>query len=176
MGGEQGQATVEHVGIVLAVALLLGALAGAIGSHSAAGELARAVSEAIGRALGVGSGSTRLTQPRSGGPEPTAAEVARLLRALDPTIPIDARPTLRDLRIDLAARLGTAQGEALFQRLVAAEVGTLLPQAREEREYRGFWGRPPNGATFLPPARARPIDSERPTGPLDVHVVGAQES
>jgi hypothetical protein len=174
MRGERGQATVEQVGIVLAVALLVGGLAGVLGARSSVAGVARSLTAAIAGAIGlkVASGAPSLRAL----PEATAREVAQFLRANDAQVDVDHRPTLRDVQLELDERLGPEQGEAVFHQLVLDQARSVLPQAAALREYRGFWGRPPDSGSFLPPARARPIDSERPAGQLSVHVVGAQES
>ena len=98
---DHGQATVEAVGITLAVALLLGGLAGVFGGAGIAGRVADAVASALAGAIGL----ARTSAPRA--PDrPTANELARFQAAIDPTRRLDDRPTLHDVRLSLRERLG----------------------------------------------------------------------
>src|SRR4051812_37842312 len=110
MGGERGQATVEQVGIVLAVAVLVGLLATDLARRGVGLAVARSLTQAVLRAVHVGGGSGG----RGGAaiPEATAHEVARFAEAVDGTIAVDERPTLRDVRLELIERLGAKDGEA----------------------------------------------------------------
>src|SRR3954452_15890773 len=116
MQREHGQATIEHVGIVLAVALLAGAVAALLSGGRLGTGLARAVTAALERALGF----TRASGPASA-LAASPAQLALFGIATDPSVAEDRRPTLRDVRLHFEQELGTAQGDALFRQLLLDE-------------------------------------------------------
>src|SRR5690242_12215234 len=174
MGGEYGQATVEHVGTLLLVGLLLGAVAAGLLRLGIGASVAGALRTAIERVAHLGTGTSSSTAVAVA--PPTAEEQTRLLAAMDSSIPIDSRPTLHDIRLELVERLGEKDGAATFEELVRGRAVELLPQSTQTRDYRGFIGRPPSSGSVAPPAELRPIDREAPVGPVSVHIVGTGES
>jgi hypothetical protein len=168
MRTDRGQATVEHVAIVLVVAVLVGAIAGAM-TTGAAGGLGTAVADAITRAIG-------WTHDRGEAlPQPTLEELSRYALAIDPSVPEDERPTLRDVRLEMEARLGVEQGDALWNRLAYDQALSLLPDSHGPHRYRGFIDLAPGDWTFEPVTDGI-IDVESPKGPVTTHVVRATEA
>src|SRR5262245_10239648 len=122
MQREHGQATVEHVGIVLAVALLAGSVAALLSGGRLGSGLARAVGAALERALSF----TRASGPESA-LAATPAQLALFGIATDPAVAEDRRPTLRDVRLHFEDELGVEEGDGLFRRLLLEEVVSLRP-------------------------------------------------
>ena len=120
MGSQTGQATVEHVGMVLAVALLMGGVAAAL-AHAG---IAAAIAGRVAQAFDLGpSRSDRIAVPALG----TDAEWRFARMAVASRLPDAARPTLRDLRLRLIDRLGIGRGEEVFDRMLADAVDVVLP-------------------------------------------------
>jgi hypothetical protein len=172
MRGERAQATVEHVGAVLAVALLAGAVVALLGDGRLASGVARAVGAALDRALGFSLGTRSApTQIRA-----TPAQLALFGAATDPSMPEDQRPTLRDVRLRLEEELGREAGDALFRQMLLGEVAALRPGTRQEMRFAPTLGAIMSPETLF--ARAPPSgpsDSERPTGDTTLHVTTAAE-
>jgi hypothetical protein len=166
---ERAQATIEAIGIAVAIALLAGGLAGALGAAGPAASLARAIVRAL---------STDIA-PVAGRPAPVeagAAELAAFALAVQPGLPDDSRPTLRDVRLQLEQAHGAEAGDRLLDRLLTAEAESLLPAALRPTAYRNVPGPAPRGPdAFASPARGAPRQVESPAGPLQLRVVSASE-
>jgi hypothetical protein len=170
MQREHGQATVEHVGIVLAVALLMGAVAALLSSGRLGDGLARAVTAALDGALGFTRGGPASALAAS------PAQLALFGIATDPSVADDRRPTLRDVRLRFEEQLGTDAGDALFRQLLLEEVVSLRPGTHQTMRFAPTLGaimspetvfaRPPPGSTY---------DTERPAGATTLHVTSAAE-
>src|SRR5262249_30649425 len=153
MHPERGQATVEHVALVLAVALLVGGVAGAL-ARGPAEDLARALAGAL-------SGAIAALTLRGGGDGDAvvaAAEQAYLPLATDEQVTADERPTLRDVRLRLEQRLGPDGGRAAFARLATEHAAALLPAAGRPTAYRSRVGPINDPARWFAP----PVAGERP--------------
>jgi hypothetical protein len=166
---ERAQATIEAVGIAVAVALLAGGLAGALGAAGPAASLAGAIARAVSAALG----------PVAGRPAPVEAapaELAAFALAVQPGLPADSRPTLRDVRLQLEQAHGADAGDRLLDRLLTAEAESLLPTSEQATAYRNVPGPAPRGPdAFARPAPDATRQVESPAGPLQIRVVSASE-
>jgi hypothetical protein len=171
MQREHGQATVEHVGIVLAVALLAGAVAALLGGGRLGTGLARAVTAALERALAF----SRASGPASA-LAASPAQVALFGIATDPSVARDRRPTLRDVRLQFEEELGTAQGDALFRQLLLDEVVALRPGTYQTTRFAPTFGAIVSPETvFARPPPGSSYDTERPVGKTTLHVTSAAE-
>jgi hypothetical protein len=175
MRSESGQATVEQVGIVLAVALLVGALAGALASADAGAAVARSLASAVGGALdGLLGGRVQHDAPALD--DPTAAELGELALAQDPMVEEGQRPTLRDVRLRMEARLGVERGDVLFRRLLGEPALQLLPAISQPTRYIGYNSVPAPGYASRAPPPGSAGDTETPTGPATFHVITARDA
>jgi len=121
MGNQAGQATVEHVGLVLAIALLLGGVAATLAHVGIAATLA----QGIARAWDLRQSDQHASrEPLALG---TDAEWRFARLAVASRLPDAVRPTLRDLRLRLVDRLGLARGEEVFGRMLGDAVDVALP-------------------------------------------------
>jgi hypothetical protein len=171
MQREHGQATVEHVGIVLAVALLAGAVAAVLSGGRLGTGLARAVTAAFERALGF----TRASGPGSG-LTASAAQLALFGIATDASVAEDRRPTLRDVRLHFEEELGGAEGDALFRQLLLEQVVGLRPGTHQTMRFAPTLGAIMSPETaFARPPPGSSYDSERPVGETTLHVTSAAE-
>jgi hypothetical protein len=171
MQREHGQATVEHVGIVLAVALLVGAVAALLSGGRLGTGLARAVTAALERALELGRTSGSDSTPAA-----SPAQLALFGIATDPSVAEDSRPTLRDVRLHFEQELGTAEGDALFRRLLLEEVVGLRPGTHQSMRFAATLGAIMSPETaFARPPPGRSYDTERPVGDTTLHVTSAAE-
>jgi len=119
MRSAHGQATVEYVGVLLLVAVLIGALTGALG---APGAIAASITHAVLGAIGIEESEQAAASAR-----PSAAEREAFARAVDRNVaPVD-RPSLRDVRLALIARHGDAQGRAIYRQLILDDLRTVVP-------------------------------------------------
>jgi hypothetical protein len=167
MGSQTGQATVEHVGMVLAVALLMGGVAAAFAHAGIASMLANRVA----RAFDLGSSrSDAIAAPALG----TDAEWRFARMAVASRLPDAARPTLRDLRLRLIDRLGRTSGEEVFGRMLTDAVDVALPGsiAGSVTSYRDG-GDTIAGPVMFDPARAMARIEERALATRTVSPVGA---
>jgi hypothetical protein len=122
MWSESGQGTVEYIGIVLVVAVLLGAIAGGLGVPALGVRIAASV---VGTFAGTLAGGT--SDGGSAGARPSAEEQAAFDEAINAGIPPDDRPSLADIRRSLIARHGDETGRELYRRLVVASVRATIP-------------------------------------------------
>jgi hypothetical protein len=119
MRSAHGQATVEYVGVLLVVAVLIGALTGGLGLP---GSIAASITHAFLGAIGIERSEQAAADAR-----PSAAEREAFARAVDRSVaPVD-RPSLRDVRLALIAQHGDAQGQAIYRRLILDDLGRVVP-------------------------------------------------
>jgi len=171
MRREGGQATVEHVGVVLAVALLAGAVLALLGGGRLASGVARAVGAALERAL-----SFARADDAPAAVEASPAQLALFGAATDPSMPEDRRPTLRDVRLQFEEQLGEAAGDALFRRLLLAEVESLRPGTHATTHFAPTLGAIMSPETvFARPPPGGDFDTEDPSGDTTIHVTSAAE-
>jgi len=119
MQSASGQGTVEYVGVLLLVAVLIGALAGGIGVPRATAGIASSIARAILGAIGSG-GSASVAGPSS-------SERAAFARATDPRVPPDDRSSLRDVRLSLIAAHGEVRGRQIYRELVLDDLRRVVP-------------------------------------------------
>lgn len=117
---QRGQATIEAIALTAAVALLALALGVGLARPGLATRLGRSVAAAIDGAL--------MSEPMVARALP--AELALFDEALAVDTPDDLRPSLRDLRIALRARLGDEASTTLLDRLLAERADLFLPASR----------------------------------------------
>ena len=120
MSAERAQGTVEYVGVLLVVAVLLGAIVSAVGMPGATAGLASSFARAIASALGVRA-------PGRGEPSPSASDEAMFARATDGGVAPDDRPSLRDVRLDLIVAHGDERGRAIYRALVLEGLRRVVP-------------------------------------------------
>jgi hypothetical protein len=122
MGSTRGQGTVEYVGVLLLVAVLLGAIAGGIGVPRISAGIASSITRALLGAIGLGEPDRRVAEVR-----PSAEDREAFARATDAALDPDERPSLRDVRLALVARHGAARGQAVYRGLVLDELLQTVP-------------------------------------------------
>lgn len=148
--GTTGQATVEWVGLVVAVALL-GAAVGLAVRHDLPDRIAGALLAAF-----------HPEEPATGAPQASEATLAYARAALSPTQDA-ASPGLHSARALLVAELGPTAGPRLLDDLLVADLAARRPE----------WF----GVQQLPLRRVQPAGVSRgvrtttPAGPVVVHVV-----
>jgi hypothetical protein len=120
MRAERAQGTVEYVGVLLVVALLLSGVVGAFGVPAAAAGLTASVGRALTSAFGVDPAPPAHVQA-------SAADEARFARAIDGGVAPDDRPSLRDVRLDLIAEHGDERGRQVFRALVLESLRRVVP-------------------------------------------------
>jgi hypothetical protein len=174
-----GQGTVEYVGVLLLVAVLVVAIAGGVGVP----RLTAGIASSIGRAL---LGAIGATDAGPGGA--SASERAAFARALDAGIPADDRRSLRDVRLALVASHGDERGRAIYRELVldslrrvvpglggATAFGTasheLLPHATGEVFQQAIEAR-----SLMAPTSGDPGEIETPLGRPNAHVITVDEA
>jgi hypothetical protein len=119
MRSTRGQATVEYVGVLLVVAVLIGAITGGFGLP---GSIAASITHAFLGAIGIEQSGQAAPDAR-----PSAAEREEFARAVDRSVaPVD-RPSLRDVRLALIAQHGDAQGQTIYRQLVLDDLGRVVP-------------------------------------------------
>jgi hypothetical protein len=182
MWSERGQGTVEYVGIVLVVAVLLGAIAGGLGAPTLGAQLAASVAGALVQALGESFGREPGTTGAS------AAEQAAFARAIDAGVSPDERPSLRDVELDLIARHGAPTGRSIFRQLVVGELRSVVPGLGQPYLFATAVGSFPwNDTSSLgafihvqqalrPPAAGDAGEYETPTTQPNAHVVTVSEA
>jgi hypothetical protein len=160
MRSASGQGTVEYLGVLLVVAVLIGAVAGGFGVPRLTAEIASSITRAFLGKVGI----MERSQDASGA-RPSAADRAAFARAVDPAVSPDDRPSLRDVRLALLGQYGDDRGREIYRKLVLADLRAAVP---------GLGG-PTLFATATPGLRPRgvlgptlPINSElslvRPSG------------
>jgi hypothetical protein len=119
MRSAHGQATVEYVGVLLVVAVLIGAITGGLGVP---GTIAASITHAFLGAIGIEESEKAAAYAR-----PSAAEREAFARAVDRSVaPVD-RPSLRDVRVALIAQHGDAQGRAIYRQLILDDLRKVVP-------------------------------------------------
>jgi hypothetical protein len=122
MHSARGQGTVEYVGVLLLVAVLIGAIAGGFGVPRMSAGIASSITHALLGAIGLRAPDRRVADGR-----PSADERAAFARATDPALGPDERPSLRDVRLALVARHGAAHGQAVYRELVLDDLRLTVP-------------------------------------------------
>jgi hypothetical protein len=122
MGSTRGQGTVEYVGVLLLLVVLLGAIAGGIGVPRISAGIASSITHALLGAIGLGEPDRRIADV-----QPSAEDRDAFARATDAALDPDERPSLRDVRLALVARHGAALGQAVYRRLVLDELRLTVP-------------------------------------------------
>jgi hypothetical protein len=180
MHGESAQGTVEYIGVLLVVAVLLGALVAAFGVPASTTRIAASLVHAFSSALGV-------TTPASTTAPPSAQDEARFARAVDAGVAPDDRPSLRDVRLDLIAAHGDAPGREIYRALVLENLRRVVPGLAGPTLFGTIDHDPaPRGfetvdALILrlhalgPPAGDDPGELETPLGKPNAHVVTERE-
>jgi hypothetical protein len=183
MRSASGQGTVEYIGVLLLVAVLIGAVAGGFGLPRLTADIASSITRAFLGKVGVVESPQGAASWR-----PSAADRAAFARAVDPALSPDDRPSLRDVRLTLIGQYGDDRGRAVYRELILADLRAAVP---------GLGG-PTLFATATPGLRPRgvlerflPIDSalslvrpagydrgevETPIGPPNAHVVTLSEA
>jgi hypothetical protein len=180
MSAERGQGTVEYVGVLLVVAVLLGAIVSAVGMPGATAGLASSFVRALSGAFGVGTaGRTDVT--------PSASEEALYARATDGGVAPDDRPSLRDVRLDLIAAHGDERGRAIYRELMLEGLRRVVPGLGAptrfgtiDRDASSFGYSSVDQLTsrlraLSQPAGDDPGELETPVGEPDAHVVSEAE-
>jgi hypothetical protein len=180
MHGESAQGTVEYVGVLLVVAVLLGALVAAFGVPASTTRIATSLVRALSSALGVATPANTTAQP-------SAEDEARFARATDAGVAPDDRPSLRDVRLDLIAAHGDAPGRQIYRALVLQNLRRLVPGLAGPTRFGTIDHDPaPRGfetvdALILrlhalgPPRGDDPGELETPLGEPNAHVVTERE-
>lgn len=123
MGSERGQGTVEYVGIVLLVAVLVGAIAGGFGLPQLTAGIASSITRAFLGATGITESAHEAAYSR-----PSSADRAAFARAADVALAPDDRPSLRDVRLELMRRYGDDRGRAVYRRLIVDDLRRTVPE------------------------------------------------
>jgi hypothetical protein len=180
MRSESAQASIEYVGVLLLVAALVGGIVGAFGAPTLATRIAASVVRAVVDAIG--------QSDDHGIVRPSASEQGMFDSAVDPKLPPDDRPSLRDVRLLLIAQHGDELGRRLYSELVLDNVRKAVPEL----------GRPTRFATAGPdvvvprvppnlqridvehslsaPAEGDAGEIETPTGTPNIHVVTVSDA
>jgi hypothetical protein len=183
MRSASGQGTVEYLGVLLVVAVLIGAVAGGFGLPRLTAEIASSIARAFLGKVGMTERGQDAADSRA-----SDADRAAFARAIDPAISPDDRPSLRDVRLELMRQHGDDRGRAIYRELILADLRGAVP---------GLVG-PTLFATATPGLRQRgvlepslPINSElslarpagydqgeieTPIGPPNAHVVTLSEA
>jgi hypothetical protein len=122
MRSERGQGTVEYVGLVLLVAVLIGAVAGGLGLPQLTAGIASSITRAVLGATGITGSAQEATYSR-----PSAADRAEFARASDSALAPDDRPSLRDVRLALMRRHGDDRGRAIYRQLIIDDLRNAVP-------------------------------------------------
>jgi hypothetical protein len=181
MHGERAQGTVEYLGVLLVVGLLLGAIAAAFGVPTSTAGIATSFVRALSGALGAPAPS------RSATPLPSEEDAARFARATDAGVASDDRPSLGDVRLALVDEHGDVHGRLIYRELVVAQLRRVVPGLDRPTRFGTIDHDPvPQGiatadALILrlhalgPPAGGDPGEIETALGEPDVHVVTQSE-
>jgi hypothetical protein len=122
MRSASGQGTVEYLGVLLVVAVLIGAVAGGFGLPRLTAEIASSITRAFLGKVGV----TERAQDAAGS-RASAADRAAFARAVDPAVSPDDRPSLRDVRLALIGQHGDDRGRAIYRELILADLRAAVP-------------------------------------------------
>jgi hypothetical protein len=181
MHGERAQGTVEYLGVLLVVGLLLGTIAAAFGVPTSTARIATSFVRALSGALGASA------PPRSASPLPSEEDAARFARATDAGVAPDDRPSLRDVRLELVAEHGDVRGRLIYRELVVAQLRRVVPGLDGPTRFGTIDHDPiPHGIATAdalimrlhalgPPAGGDPGELETALGKPDVHVVTQSE-
>ena len=122
MRSERGQGTVEYVGLLLLVAVLLGAIAGGFGLPQLTAGIASSITRSFLGATGI------VKRPQEAAfARPSAADRAAFARASDTSVSPDGRPSLKDVRLALMQQHGDEQGRAIYRELILDELRAAVP-------------------------------------------------
>ena len=183
MRSASGQGTVEYIGVLLVVAVLIGAVAGGFGLPRLTADIASSITRAFLGKVGV----TESTQDAASS-RPSAADRAAFARAVDPAVSPDDRPSLRDVRLALIRQHGDDRGRAIYRELILADLRgavpglggpTLFATATSGLPGRGVPQRllPINGdLSLVRPAGDDQGEVETPIGEPNAHVVTLSEA
>jgi hypothetical protein len=183
MPSERGQGTVEYVGVLLLVAVLLGAVAGGFGLPQLTAGIASSITRSFLGATGIRQSAQEAAFAR-----PSAADRAAFARASDAAIAPDDRPSLRDVRLALMRQHGDERGRAIYRQLIldalkAAVPGlggpTLFATATPGLRKPGVLERylPINsGLSLVAPSSSDPGEVETPVSQPNAHVVTVSEA
>jgi len=177
MQGERAQGTVEYVGVLLVVAVLLGAIAATFGVPSSTARLGAAFTQAIVSAFGLSSAHG------SAHDEPTPDDHALFARATDSAVAPDDRPSLPDVRLRLIAEHGDDDGRRVYRTLVLEGLkvvpgfgrATLLGTADLRPSGSAIYRAISRARSLLRPVAGDPGELETPTSAPNVHVVTTAE-
>jgi hypothetical protein len=183
MPGERAQGTVEYVGVLLLVAVLLGAIAGGFGLP----QLTAGVASSITRSF-LGASGIRQSPEQAAFARPTAADRAAFARASDTALSPNDRPSLRDVRLALMRQHGDEQGRAIYRQLILDELKATVPGLAGPTVYAtatpGF--RQPGvlerylpinaGLSLAAPSAGDPGEVETPVSEPNAHVVTVSEA
>jgi hypothetical protein len=122
MRSASGQGTVEYVGVLLVVALLMAAMLGGVGVPRLTAGIAASILRAVAGEVGLGT-----PRPSADRVTPSRAERDAFARAVDPAVDPDERSSLRDVRLDLIARHGDVEGRARYRELVLEDLRRVVP-------------------------------------------------
>jgi hypothetical protein len=180
MRSESAQASIEYVGVLLLVAVLVGGIAGAFGAPGLATGIAASVVRALVHAVGPSDVHE--------GVRPSASEQGMFDSAVDRKVPPDDRPSLRDVRLRLIAEHGDELGRKLYRELVLDNLRKAIPELATPKRF--ATAGPSAGTSRIPP-NLLPIDVERslsdppagdpgeietPSGAPNVHVVTVSDA
>jgi hypothetical protein len=183
MPSERAQGTVEYVGVLLLVAILLGAIAGGFGLPQLTAGIASTLTRSFLGATGIRQSSQETAFAR-----PSAADRAAFARASDTAISPNDRPSLRDVRIALMRQHGDEQGRAIYRQLILDELKATVPGLAGPTVYAtatpGF--RQPGvlerylpinaGLSLVAPSADDPGEVETPVSVPNAHVVTVSEA
>jgi hypothetical protein len=183
MRSASGQGTVEYIGVLLVVAVLIGAVAGGFGLPRLTAGIASSITRAFLGKVGVTERAQDVASSR-----PSAADRAAFARALDAGVSPDDRPSLRDVRLALIRQHGDERGRAIYRELVLADLRDAVPGLGGPTLFATATSGPPGrGASggYLPingdlslvrPAGDDQGEVETPIGEPSAHVVTLSEA
>jgi hypothetical protein len=122
MRSASGQGTVEYIGVLLVVAVLIGAVAGGVGLPRLTADIASSIARAF-----LGKVDVIERAQDAAHSYPSTADRAAFARAVDPAVSPDDRPSLRDVRLALIRQHGDDQGRAIYRELVLADLRGAVP-------------------------------------------------
>jgi hypothetical protein len=122
MRSARGQGTVEYVGVLLLVAVLIGAIAGGAGVPRMSAGIASSITHALLGAIGLGAPDRPIADTHV-----SEEDRAAFAHATDPALDPNERPSLRDVRLALVARHGAVRGLAVYRQLVLDELRLTVP-------------------------------------------------
>lgn len=174
-----GQGTVEYVGVLLVIAVLMCAVLGGVGVPRIAAGLASSIVQGALQGIGVGGSGAAGADDH-----PNAVDQAAFDRAVDPSVdPVD-RPSLRDVRLGLIDRHGDARGRLIYGRLVLEDLRRAVPGLAGPTLFATETSRPgwPGSEAIVGqhwlerPSGSDPGEIETPSGALNAHVVTVSEA